>query len=69
MHKTTQKFEKKFSQFIKIKYSLSVVNGTTALHLALLSLDIKKNDEVIVPTTTFIAPVNAIKYNLANPLK
>ena len=60
--KYIEKFEKKFSQFIKIKYSLSVVNGTTALHLALLSLDIKKNDEVIVPTFTYIAPVNAIRY-------
>lgn len=60
--KYIEKFEKKFSQFIKIKHSVSVVNGTTALHLALLSLDIKKNDEVIVPTFTYIAPVNAIKY-------
>ncbi len=60
--KYIEQFEKKFSQFIKTKNSISVVNGTTALHLALLSLNIKKGDEVIVPTFTYIAPVNAIKY-------
>ena len=60
--KYISKFEKKFSKFIKIKHSISVVNGTTALHLALLSLNIKKGDEVIVPTFTYIAPVNAINY-------
>ncbi len=60
--KYIEKFEKKFSNFIKAKYAISVVNGTTALHLALLALDIKKNNEVIVPTFTYIAPVNAIKY-------
>lgn len=57
-----EKFEKKFSQYIKIKHSLTVSNGTAALHLALLALDLKKSDEVIVPTFTYISPVNAINY-------
>ena len=60
--KYIKKFEKKFSNFVKIKYSITVSNGTAALHLALLALDLKKDDEVIVPTFTYIAPVNAIKY-------
>ncbi len=60
--KYIEKFENKFSKFVKANHSISVVNGTTALHLALLALDINKNDEVIVPTFTYIAPVNAIKY-------
>ena len=60
--KYIEKFERKFSKFIKIKHSISVVNGTAALHLALLSLNIKQGDEVIVPSFTYIAPVNAIKY-------
>ena len=64
--KYIERFEKKFSSFIKIKHSVSVCNGTAALHLALLALDIKKNDEVIVPTFTYISPVNAIKYVNAN---
>lgn len=57
-----KKFEKKFANYINIRNAITVVNGTTALHLALLALDIKKGDEVIVPTFTYIAPVNAIKY-------
>jgi perosamine synthetase len=60
--KYIEKFEKRFSNFIKIKYSITVSNGTAALHLALLALNIKKGDEVIVPTFTYISPVNAIKY-------
>ena len=60
--KYIKKFEKRFSNFIKIKYSITVSNGTAALHLALLALNITKKDEVIVPTFTYISPVNAIKY-------
>jgi len=60
--KYIDKFEKKFSKFVNSKYSISVNNGTAALHLALLALDIKKGDEVLVPSFTYIAPVNAIKY-------
>ena len=60
--KYIEKFEKKFSSFINIKHSITVSNGTAALHLSLLALDIKKEDEVIVPTFTYISPVNAIKY-------
>ena len=60
--KYISKFEKQFSKFINIKYSLSVSNGTAALHLALLALHLKKSDEIIVPTFTYISPVNAIKY-------
>jgi perosamine synthetase len=64
--KYINKFENKFAKFIKIKHAISVVNGTSALHLALLALDINKNHEVIVPSFTYIAPVNAIKYVGAN---
>jgi perosamine synthetase len=62
------KFENTFSEFIKTKNSLSVTSGTTALHLALASLGIKKGDEVIVPNLTFIAPINAIIYLGAKPV-
>ena len=61
-------FEKSFRKFIKSKYTLSVTSGTTALHLALASLGIKKDDEVILPNLTFIAPVNAAIYLGAKPV-
>jgi perosamine synthetase len=59
-------FEESFSTFTDIKYSIAVSNGTVALHLALLALGIGENDEVIVPTFTYVASVNAIKYVNAN---
>jgi perosamine synthetase len=62
------KFEKKFSDFIGCKHSTTVSNGTVALHLALLSLGIRPEDEVIVPTLTYIASVNSIKYTGAKPV-
>lgn len=61
-------FEQRFSEFIGQSYSLSCSNGTTALHLALLSLDIGEGDEVIVPSFTFIATVNSILYCRAKPI-
>jgi perosamine synthetase len=62
------KFENEFANFIDVKYATAVSNGTAALHLALLSLGIGKDDEVIVPTLTYIASVNSIKYTGANPV-
>lgn len=66
------KFEKKFCNYIKNKgkncYSTSVCNGTVALHLALSSLNIGKNDEVIVPTLTYIATINTILQVGASPV-
>jgi len=62
------KFEFEFSRFTGIKKCLTVSNGTVALHLALLALGIGKGDEVIVPTLTYIASVNCIKYVGAKPV-
>ncbi len=55
-------FENAFSAFCGMPYASSVSNGTVALHLALLALGIGEGDEVIVPTFTYIASVNCIKY-------
>jgi perosamine synthetase len=56
------RFEKGFANFVNAKYAASVSNGTVALHLALVVLGIGPGDEVIVPTLTYIASVNAITY-------
>lgn len=61
-------FEKQFSSFIKSDFSTTVCNGTVALHLALLALGIVPGDEIIVPTLTYIASVNAIHYLGAIPV-
>jgi perosamine synthetase len=61
-------FERKFAKYIGVKHAASVCNGTVALHIALLALDIGPGDEVIVPTFTYIAPVNAIRYVGATPV-
>lgn len=57
-----KKFENKFRKLFNYKYALSVNNGTAALHLAVLALDIKKGDEVIVPSLTYVATANAVSY-------
>lgn len=49
-------------------HAVAVINGTAALHLALLVTGVLPGDEVIVPTLTFIAPVNAVRYCQAHPV-
>ena len=66
--KYTVEFENKFSRYINAKHSITSCNGTTALHLAVLSLGIGNNDEVIVPNFTMIASVNPIVYTGAKPV-
>lgn len=62
------KFEKDFSDFLNVKRSVVMSNGTSALFLALKILDIKEGDEVIVPSLTFISSVNVIRYVGAKPV-
>src|SRR2546426_423014 len=66
--KFIDEFEKTFAEYIGVKEAVTVSNGTAALHLALLALNIKNGDEVIVPSLTYISSVNAIKYVGATPV-
>lgn len=61
-------FEEGFRRMVGASYATSVANGTVALHLALVALGIGPDDEVIVPTFTYIASVNAIAYVGAKPV-
>ena len=61
------KFRKSLKNLTKSKNILLLNSGTSALHLCLKTLNIKENDEVLVPGLTFVATVNAIKYCNANP--
>jgi perosamine synthetase len=63
-----ERFEQAFAGFIGVKYALSVSNGTMALHAALLGLGVGPGDEVIVPTLTYIATGNAVRYCGAEPI-
>lgn len=66
--KYIEMFENKFSEYTNIRYAATCSNGTCALHLALMALGIGEGDEVIVPTFTYIASVNAIRYTGATPV-
>ena len=63
-----KEFERKFAQWIGMKYGIAVANGTVALHLALAALGIGPGDEVIVPDLTFAATINAVLYTGAKPI-
>ena len=56
-----KKFENKISKFLKVKYVASCSNGTSALHLALMSINLKKDDVIIMPAINFIAVYNMAK--------
>jgi dTDP-4-amino-4,6-dideoxygalactose transaminase len=58
MGRYVKKFENKISQFLKVKYTASCNSGTSAIHLALMAIDLKKNDVIIMPTINFIAAYN-----------
>ena len=66
--KHVKAFEKTVSSFVKSKYAISVNSGTAALQAALYALDIKKGDEVIVPSFTFVATANAVASTGAKPV-
>lgn len=61
-------FEKSVATFTGSPFAVATVNGTAALHIALILSGVKAGDEVIVPTLTFIAPVNAVTYCGARPV-
>ena len=69
MGQQTSDLEKNFSNLLKGNiYSVAVSSCTAAIHLSLLSLELKKNDEVIVPSLSFISQINVIKNIGAKPI-
>ena len=57
------KFENSFKKFVGAKYCVSVGNGTDALEIAIKSLNLKKNSEIIIPVNTWIATAEAVVNN------
>lgn len=64
----TAELENRFNKLLSCNYSLGMANCTVALHMALVLLGIKEGDEVITPSLTFVATVNAIRYVGAVPV-
>ena len=65
--KYVQLFEKKINKFTGSKYSIATNSGTSALHLGLVSLGVNSNHEVLLPSLTYVATANAVKYCGATP--
>jgi len=61
-------FEDKIASYTGAKFSVACSNATSALFISLMIIGVKRDEEVIVPTLTFIAPVNTIKYLGAEPI-
>jgi perosamine synthetase len=65
--KFVDRFEKELANYTGAKYAVAVVNGTAALHIALLLAGVESEDEVLVPALGFVATANAVRYCGAKP--
>jgi len=63
-----KRFEREFAEVCESTAAVTVSNGTTALHLAMLGLGLRPGDEMIVPSMTYIATANAVRYVGAEPV-
>jgi len=61
-------FERKFADYLNVKYAFVVSSGTAALHIACHALGIGDGDEVVCPSLTFVATANSILYTGARPI-
>lgn len=67
-HKKTRELENMISNYLKIKHCLMTTSGTSAILLALMSLELNHGDKVIVPNYTMIATINCIKHLGLDPI-
>jgi perosamine synthetase len=61
-------FEEEFARFCGVRHAIATSNGTVALHLALVALGVAPGDEVLIPTVTYIATANTVRYCAATPV-
>ena len=66
--KFVDRFEDEISTYTKSNFSIACMNGTSALHISLILSGVEVDNEVIVPSLTFIAPINTVKYLGAHPI-
>lgn len=63
-----KRLEEALAEYVGVDFAVACQNGTAALHICLILSGVQANDEVLVPTVTFIAPVNAVRYVNASPV-
>lgn len=63
-----KEFEESFAKFIKMSHAIATSSCTTALHLGLVAMGIKREDKVVLPSFTYVASANAIEYVGAIPV-
>ncbi len=64
----TQQFEGEFANYVRAKHAIAVTNATAALHMACVAAGLGPGDEVILPSLTFVATANAVRYTGALPV-
>jgi dTDP-4-amino-4,6-dideoxygalactose transaminase len=68
MGAVTQQFEQEFAEALRVRHALAVNSATAALHLACIAAGLGPGDEVILPSLTFVATANAVRYTGATPV-
>jgi len=63
-----ERFERCVADYLRVGWTVATINGTAALHIALLVVGVQPDDEVLVPTLTFVASANAVRYVGAHPV-
>ena len=64
----TEELEERFAEYVGTEHAIAVTNGTAALHLICLATGLGPGDEVVVPSLTFVATANAVRYTGATPV-
>ncbi len=64
----TCELEETFASYLRVKHAIAVTNGTAALHIACQAIGLKSGDEAVVPSLTFVATANAVRYTGADPV-
>jgi len=62
------RFEQSLASYVGVDHAIATVNGTAALHIALMVAGVQPGEEVLLPALTFIAPANAVRYASAWPV-
>ena len=68
MGAVTQGFEQELAEYAGVKHAIAVTNATAALHLACVAAGLGPGDEAILPSLTFVATANAVRYTGARPV-